>query len=116
MSKIGMIEERQNANGLVLAGSIQTMELSFNFFLEAAAASDNPSAPSHRICAWSKSGEAVPVGSAWTKQITKPGREGETFFTLTFDDPSFDRPLNVAAFKNAQSGNWDVMFRRRQDS
>lgn len=115
MSYIGKIETKQTAKGERLVGYLSTLDVDLSFQLGPAPPSDNPNAPSHTITAWNRSGVEVPVGSAWTKTMTKVGREGERFLTLSFDDPSFSKPLNVAAFLNPDTGHWDITFRRRQD-
>ena len=47
--------------------------------------------------------------------MSKVGREGEQFLSLTLTDPSFGKPLNVAAFKTDIEGAWDIVFRHRQE-
>lgn len=114
MAKVGTLKEIKV--GEVFEGQINTLDLSLPFEIrKILASSSNPKAPSHAILAWNKDGIEVPIGSAWMKTINKPGREGEQFLSLTFSDPSFGKPLNVAAFKSETENAWNILFRHRQD-
>lgn len=112
--KIGQMKSKDTASGQILEGAISTLENDISFFAVKLPAATNPNAPSHKLCAWNRNGAEVQIGSAWTKAVKSAERYGDEFLTLTFDDPSFEKPLNVAAFKNAETGDWDIMFRRRQ--
>lgn len=100
--------------GEILEGYVATLLHSFRFRLIRITKSDNPSAPSYRIVTWSNAGTEVEVGAAWTKTIKRGDHSGEDFLTLTIDDPSFPRPLNVAAFKT-DNGDYEVTYRRREE-
>ena len=76
---------------------------------------DKLEAPAYRVIAISDAGVEVDIGAVWVKSMKKPGREGEEFLSLALDDPSFPKRLNVAAFKDPVTGEWNIMFRRRQD-
>jgi uncharacterized protein (DUF736 family) len=115
MSVIGKIQRTTAKNGDVWEGYISTVTMNFRFRLRPATKSSNPNAPRFEIVTRSASGNDVVIGAAWAKAIKSGKKEGEEFFTLTFDDPSFSKSLNVAAFKNDETGDYDVTFRRRQD-
>ncbi|MFT3674218.1 DUF736 family protein [Aestuariivirga sp.] len=114
MAKIGSLKETKP--GQLYEGEVNTLQLSVRFEVrKLLLSSDNPNAPTHAIVAWNNDGIEVPIGSAWMKTMNKPGREGTAFMSMTFSDPSFAKPLNVAAFKTAEGNSWDVVFRHRQD-
>lgn len=116
MSTIGKIQRRQTRTGDALEGHISTLQYSFRFQLVPAAKSGNPSAPKYQIVTTNNSGATVVIGAAWVKTIKRGNKEGEEFLTLTIDDPSFPKSLNVAAFQNSDAGDWDITYRRRQES
>ena len=76
---------------------------------------ENPNSPAYNIYGKSNSDGRVPIGAAWIKTLKRGPNSGEEFLTITIDDPSLPRALNLAAFKNADTGLWDIMFRRRQE-
>ena len=115
MSIIGHIRRKPGKSEDVLEGDISTLLHNFRFRLIRMLKSDNPSAPGYRAVTWNDNGIEIDIGAAWIKHIKRGEHEGDEFLTLTFDDPSFPNRLNVAAFKNDQTGDWDIMFRRRQD-
>jgi uncharacterized protein (DUF736 family) len=115
VTAIGRIQCRQTRNGDILEGHVATLLHSFRFHLIRAPKSDNPNAPSYRIVTWSNAGIEVVIGAAWIKTIKRGDRAGEEFLTLTFDDPSFSRSLNVAAFKNGENDDYEITYRRRQE-
>ena len=116
MSTIGRIQRRATKGGDLLEGYISTLIYNFRFKLVAAPTSANPNAPKYHIVTRNNAGIDVVIGAAWVKTIKRGEKEGDEFLTLTFDDPSFPKSLNVAAFKNSDTGDYDVVFRRRQDS
>lgn len=113
MPTIGNLKETKL--GELFKGSISTLDISQVFEIRKLKKTLNENAPTHDILAWSKGGTEVSIGSAWMKTMNKAGREGEPFLSLTFTDPSFGKPLNVAAFKTEAEGTWDIVFRHRQD-
>ncbi len=113
MSKIGSLKEIKP--GDLFKGEINTLDVSAVFEIRKLKKQQNENAPTHGIFAWNKSGAEVPIGSAWMKIMNKAGREGEQFLSIALTDPSFGRPLNVAAFKTEAEGTWDIVFRHRQD-
>ena len=115
MSVIGKIHRKQTKQGEVLEGYLNTLKHSFRFRLMPLPKTQSSNSPTFRIATWNDAGIETDIGLAWVKEMKKSGREGEEFLTLTFDDPSFSKSLNVAAFKNPDTGDFDITFRRRQE-
>ncbi len=114
MSNIGSFEY-QGAPGQfqLIKGSIKTLTLNAEVQIEENfAASDNPDAPTHEVKV-SSNGDWISVGSAWERKIKRGPNEGDSFLSAVIDDPSFERPLNFAVFKD--NGFAKAVFRRRQD-
>jgi uncharacterized protein (DUF736 family) len=114
--KIGEMHEKVVSGKKRLNGFINTLAFSMAFEMHEAPKTQNPNSPSFIIFGKSNSGTLVQIGGAWIKHIKKGENTGEEFLTMTIDDPSLQRALNVAAFKNPETGLWDIMFRRRQES
>jgi len=56
-------------------------------------------------------GEPIQIGAAWRKTSREPGTS--PFYTLTFDDPSFDKPLYLTAFETpGDASTFDLVWRR----
>lgn len=112
---IGELKEKTVGNTKILVGTISTLSVSLNIELSPTPKTENPNAPNYTIYAWSDSGVRVQVGAAWVKTMKRGPNAGEDFLTMTIDDPSMNRPLNVAAFRNPETNKWDITFRRRQE-
>ena len=115
MLVIGSLREIEDKGYRQIYGEIHTLQIDLQFRLASRAEQTSDNSPDYSIVAKNKTGRDVDVGSAWRKTIRTGGRAGEEFLSLTIDDPSFESPLNVAAFKNGRPGEWDVGWRRRQD-
>ena len=115
MSKIGNLKSKTVNGRDVYSGSICTLEHSIIITMRPISGKASDNAPSHEISTMNKDGIETEIGAAWEKQFSRGTNPGEKFFSITIDDPSFNRPLNVAAFKNGQTGDWDIMYRRRQE-
>ncbi len=89
MSEIGFLSPSQEGPENVLTGSIRTLQLALDITLRPTGEPANSTRPSHRIMTKTEIGQFVEVGSAWTKEMTRPDKFGETFLSLTIDDPSF---------------------------
>lgn len=114
--KVGELQEK-NMNGTKsLFGNISTMTFSMALeFYEGPKSEKNANSPFYTISGKNNSGGRVQIGAAWIKHLKRGPNSGEEFLTITIDDPSLPRALNLAAFKNADTGIWEIMFRRRQD-
>ena len=114
MADIGYLTTDTDGDEEVLIGHIRTLELAVDLSLRPTGEDANSRRPSHRIFAKSTQGRLTQIGSAWTKEMKQPDRFGETFLSLTLDDPSFSHPLNVSAFKEKNGDGYTITWRRRQ--
>lgn len=114
MADIGYLTTDTDGDEEVLIGHIRTLELAVDLSLRPTGEAANSRRPSHRIFAKSAQGRLTQIGSAWTKEMKQPDRFGETFLSLTLDDPSFSHPLNVSAFKEKDGDGYTITWRRRQ--
>jgi len=114
MSQIGSLKLAHDGPEPILVGSIKTLSLSLEIVMRSTGEATNSIRPSHRVFAKS-GGQYAEIGSAWTKEMTSPEKFGQTFLSITLDDPSFPHPLNVSAFKQANSDEYAITWRRRQD-
>ena len=115
MSKLGTLEEVENNKEKELWGHLRTLDLDLNLRLVKYPDQRSNNSPDWLILTKSKQGHEVEVGSAWKKLPKNLGISGEEFLSLTFDDPSFPKTMNVAAFTEDGGKHWDIMWRRRQD-
>ena len=115
MSKLGNL--KPNGAGDFwsdLRGEIRTLNFKANVRIEAIREPHaSPGAPSHRVSIRDGDGDPMEVGSAWSKTITRGANAGETFLSVTLDDPSFAHPLNFAVFKEGEAAV--ATWRRRQE-
>jgi uncharacterized protein (DUF736 family) len=110
--QIGKLLKRTMDGQDILEGHISTLNMNLKFRLQRNDNKQSENAPDYSIVSNGASGEAS-IGSVWVKVMNKIGIEQEEFFSMTFDDPSFPHPLNVAAFKVGES-HWNIVWRRRQ--
>jgi len=115
MAEIGNLTPSREGPDDILSGTIRTLQMALEITLRPTGEPASSQRPSHRIFAKAPSGQHVEIGSAWTKEMTRPDKFGETFLSLTIDDPSFAHPLNVSAFKSPDSDKYRVTWRRRQE-
>ena len=98
MSYIGSIEKILNTGVTEYWGYLSTLELDIKFVIRENEDQRSPNSPTHLIIAKSKNGSEVQIGNAWLRTPKALSTGAYEFFSLTFDDPSFNKPLNVAAF------------------
>ena len=97
-----------------LRGNIRSLNFKADIRIETARdPHSSPNAPSHRVSVRGADGEEMEVGSAWSKTINRGPNNGETFLSVTLDDPSFAHPLNFAVFKEGEIAM--ATWRRRQE-
>ena len=113
MSTIGKLKPAKDQNGEFLSGYIQTLEISLQLRLYPIREPAGVNSPSHRIFALGKDNSEIEIGAGWTKTMSNPDRFGEEFLSISIDDPSLPQALNVAAFKEDNSENYVITFRRR---
>ena len=95
-------------------GWFRTLELDLIIQLRPNPDKRSDNSPNFVVLTRTRSGQWTQVGNAWKKTRKKLGMMGEDFLSITIDDPSFDKSINVAAFLREEK-TWDVMWRRRQD-
>lgn len=117
MSAIGKLTLYQKLPaGNEYRGSLRTLEHQFSLRLLPQPNPDgNANRPSHRVFAILPDGTNIPFGAAWLRVSKAASHEGEEFFSLTLDDPSFSKPLNLAAFSSGKADEFEITFRRRSE-
>lgn len=96
-----------------LRGQIRTLVFKADIRIEADRNPPaNPDAPSHRVFMRDADGGPMELGSAWSRKINRGTNAGETFLSVTLDDPSFPHPINFAVFKDGETAS--ATWRRRQ--
>jgi uncharacterized protein (DUF736 family) len=100
MSKIGSLK----LDGGKLTGRLRTLKVEASITVEKIEGPRRDNDPSHRVLS-----NGVELGAAWTKHRDN----GPDFLSITIDDPSFDAPMNIAAFPvDGQPGEFDIVFNR----
>jgi len=112
MSQIGTLKPDQVGGRECLRGHINSLTLRFGILLVPTGEPESSNRPSYRMYAELAADTDVEVGAAWRKPL--PNRGG-SFLSLNFDDPSFDRPVNVAAFPDDTGESYAITWRRRHD-
>ncbi len=95
-------------------GYIRTLDIDLNIELRPNPDKRSEQSPNFLIVTRSPSGHWVQIGNAWKKLPKGVELAGDEFLSLTIDDPSFNRSMNVAAFLR-EDKTWDITWRRRQD-
>lgn len=116
MPKVGYLKPTSPNETSEFVGMISSLDLALNIRLTLNEQTGSAQAPTHKIMSRNAAGLEIEIGSAWTKTIQTANRYGETFYSMTLDDPSFDKPLNVAAFKDSHEEIWNITWRRRQEN
>ncbi|WP_430431862.1 DUF736 domain-containing protein [Oceanicaulis sp.] len=97
-----------------LRGDIRTLNFKASVMITATPnPSANPDAPTHRVQVRDADGDMMEVGSGWKREITRGPNMGDSFLSVTLDDPSFPHPLNFAVFRDGEVAN--ATWRRRQE-
>jgi uncharacterized protein (DUF736 family) len=111
---IGQITRRDNGrNGSVLVGRIDTIAVSMTIGLRELN-NPKPTAPKYEIMAKTRAGAWVKVGALFQQESRTTG---ETFYQGQIEDPSMDRALSVALFRNDHEDGteaWNVAWSRRR--
>lgn len=112
MAVIGKIIVSDAGGVKKFRGQIHTLQYQLSFELRSNPFSTHPDAPDYTIHA--HAGDLMPqIGAAWKKTSFRHDGDRKEFLSLTFDDPSFEQALNVAAFEQS-NGEWHIVWRRRQ--
>ncbi|WP_341894298.1 DUF736 family protein [Ferrovibrio terrae] len=104
-------EFKQNGEAFGGFGHLSMLAHQFKFGLQAFV-SQNPNAPRFVAMAKTPDERLIEIGKVWVKLIKQGEFEGKEMFSLTFDDASFARPLNVAAFPTAEPGIYEIVWQR----
>lgn len=109
------IGELQQLDGGEFKGQFRTLTAGARLRLDRNQKRDDNS-PDYIVNALTDDGELVAIGNAWSKESNANGR-AMRFLSITMDDPSWDKPLNVAAFPiDGRPGVLELTWRReRQD-
>ena len=100
---------KSNAEG-VLIGRIQTMAFGATVALSAVT-STNERAPAYDVMALASDRRSwVKIGAMWEYHSNDTG---ETFLSGRIDDPSLEKPIDVAMFRQ-DDGSYNVAWRRPQ--
>jgi len=114
MSNLGKIYTKATKSGDQLEGHLASLDYNIQFRLTPLANGSELDAPTHRIMSFNDAGVEVDIGAGWKRKARRGDHMGKEFFSLTFDDPHFGPPLNVAAFPASEPGEWDIVYRQRQ--
>lgn len=112
MSAIGTLLPVQRDGAQALQGHITTLTLDCTLLLLPTGEPSGNNRPAYRVHAEKAADLLVEIGAAWLKR-RKDG-SGEPFLTVTLDDPSFDKAINVAAFP-IEKGGYQISWRRHTD-
>ena len=113
MSLLGKIYTKATNSGDQLEGYLASLIYNIQFRLVPVTNGSGPDAPSHRIRSFNDAGIEVDIGGCWKKKAKRGDHVGKEFFSLTFDDPHFSPPLNVAAYPASNPGEWNIVYRHR---
>jgi uncharacterized protein (DUF736 family) len=108
---VGHINEKDNFGKTEYHGRVESLKFDSSFFMVENKEAVNPNAPTHLIKCTTSACSDVKIGAAWLRE----SKGGVEFFSISIDDPSFEHPLNVAAFRSKDDPKkWDITWRRRQ--
>jgi len=114
MSRTGYLISSDPENLDYFTGVISTLELSLTIELRPhPRRGTSEKTPTHIILGKSPDGRTVEIGAAWLRDVKWGSHAGKKFLSLSIDQPSFSKPLNLAAYPPEVGDEWDVVFRRR---
>jgi uncharacterized protein (DUF736 family) len=99
----------------IYTGSIQTLEFSIDYFSLIANPFRSPGTkrPDYLVYGRNPKGEKVEIGVGWHREFARNEIKGE-MISLSFDDPSFKKPLHVTAFKDTDENHWPITWQRER--
>lgn len=104
MAKVGFVNFNSLQNGERYGeGRITTLKLDFTVRFVAVPNRQSMDSPAFDI----QTPQGVNLGAAWEKS----DKNGGKYLSLTLDDPSFEAPLNLAAFKR-DGDKFDLIWNR----
>ena len=113
--EVGTLKANGEHTRSEMSGQIRTLQVNLQIVLKPNLGQGGPQAPSHHVMARVPGGDLVNVGAAWTKEAVRGENPGQKFLTITLDDESFARPMNLAAFQSKDDLRlWTITWKRRQ--
>ena len=110
---IGLLKLKKTPSGIEAEGGFRTLTVGLNFTLAPRGGKQAENAPTHDAYVVMQTGETVPIGVAWLKEIQRGNYAGEPMFSITLDDPSFDAPLNLNAYpRGKQATQLEIVWER----
>ncbi len=113
MSELGRLIPGSPDDLSYMSGHIQTMDGRLKIEMEGVEADCDQQRPSHRIITHARDKSKVQIGSAWLKTSRHGPQKGKRFFSIQIDHPERSVALNVAAFLDEKTGEWVIVWRRR---
>lgn len=113
MATIGQIRKVDDFGKQLLEGEIATLSFSIKFTLQEnpTRKSGNSNIPDYLILVKNAAGTPIQVGLVWKKTSKKIGASMTEYLSMSFDDPSFPKPLHVTAFENSED-TWNIVWNR----
>ena len=115
MAQIGKVSFEIFNGQTEALGYIHTMQISTDIKLVPTSEPEGSTKPAYRVFAI-RSDVQIEIGAAWVKRMNNPPSGKEEFLSMLIDDPSFEQPLNIAAFPTDEEGDFNIVWRRRQDT
>lgn len=116
MSEIGKFRSTNSVDILAeLIGTVRTLNFIGRLAITRDASPGSPNAPTHRVFLIAEDAQRIEVGAAWAQKIKRGVREGEDFFSVTIDDPSWQQSLSFSVFRSDEA-TWIATWRRRQSA
>ena len=106
MANIGFLNPADNGGYI---GKIDTLAFSNTIGLRRFV-SDNPKAPKFEVMALTNARTWIKIGAVFEQVIRS---SGEVFYQGRIDDPSMDRPMDIALFANDDDG-YNISWTRRR--
>lgn len=111
----GILKQTTTSAGKdVLAGELATFRHFIRFWLDRNIGAMSDKAPTHIIRCVAPHGQAVNIGVAWERSISRGASAGGVMFSLSFSDPEFgEEPIYASAFPEVP-GTWGVQLERKR--
>jgi uncharacterized protein (DUF736 family) len=114
--EIGLLIRKRHETDIKFYGTLKTIKhtiTDFELYANPRKTADKPNQPDYVIYLPSEHGSPILIGAAWHREFSRDGVPGE-MISLTFDDPSFDAPLHVTAFRGDDENRWPITWRRER--
>lgn len=111
-----LIKSKLNDETRLFRGNLKTIQHNIRDFVlcrNPLKNEDKPKQPDYIVYLDIQGEPLLKIGAAWHRHYERGGVSGE-MISLTFDDPSFDAPLHVTAFRGDDEFRWPITWRRRQ--